>query len=526
MRDLLNIFDNLIVEANLSATAMPARKMSGFTNPATKKRLSRQELFLWKVKNSSPFTLVSGAQVTINPKEARNVASWINQGMPKPITMKTTDGGQVKNTDILKTVEFGSVESQTIAIKPSDVLPTDAKQDVADLGNNIEVLLSAGGFPASEMYDRIANSPALAKMGKLGDAVIYMANQANQGQVPVFPENLTKDQIKAIELYASEYLGVLGLISGAVPFIRGSREQFEEFVGSSISDMIMFFPRASNNPLADSFSVVNNNTGHAVKISSKAAGKGAPPSLSSMRLPDEVRKKYPEAAEFLDAAQNPSLSQFTQPFALMNYLYEINPSKVPKAYRTLMPFSPELIARLESSNKTGAPLPLGIMKVFEKQLNPKVFDSDAPDGGKAWYAVISDVMRAVNTDRAVPDLRPALIESLGYNFVQLYTNVKGNKLVTEAFWPAKIAGNVKLKTKGSAGEIKGKMSVEISPGAGDDEPDAMIAGASTEKPQNTKQKDLDAELDKPRLRGPGAKAAKARAAPKTDVATLGRKKRG
>jgi hypothetical protein len=165
------------------------------------------------------------------------------------------------------------------------------------------------------------------------------------------------------------------------------------------------------------------------------------------------------------------------------------------------------------------------MKVFGKQLNPKVFDSDAPDGGKAWYAVISDVMRAVNTDRAVPDLRPALIESLGYNFVQLYTNVKGNKLVTEAFWPAKIAGNVKLKTKGSAGEIKGKMSVEISPGAGDDEPDAMIAGASTEKPQNTKQKDLDAELDKPRLRGPGAKAAKARAEPKTDVATLGREKR-
>jgi hypothetical protein len=60
-----------------------------------------------------------------------------------------------------------------------------------------------------------------------------------------------------------------------------------------------------------------------------------------------------------------------------------------------------------------------------------------------------------------------LIESLGYNFVQLYTKVKGNKLVTEAFWPAKISGQVKLKTKGSAGEQKGKMSVEISPGGAD-----------------------------------------------------------
>jgi hypothetical protein len=107
-------------------------------------------------------------------------------------------------------------------------------------------------------------------MGKLGDAIIYMANQANNGQIPQFPDNLTKDQTKAIELYASEYIGVLGLINGAVPFIRGSREEFEGFVGGDLKNMIMFFPKASNNPLADSFSVVNDETGHAVKISSKA----------------------------------------------------------------------------------------------------------------------------------------------------------------------------------------------------------------------------------------------------------------
>jgi hypothetical protein len=54
---------------------------------------------------------------------------------------------------------------------------------------------------------------------------------------------------------------------------------------------------------------------------------------------------------------------------------------------------------------------------------------------------------------------------LGYNFIQLYSNVKGDKLVTEAFWPAKLNGNVKLKTKGSAAvPKKGKLSVEISPG--------------------------------------------------------------
>jgi len=36
---------------------------------------------------------------------------------------------------------------------------------------------------------------------------------------------------------------------------------------------------------------------------------------------------------------------------------------------------------------------------------------------------------------------------------------------------------------------------------------------------------IDAETDRPRLKGPGARAAKAQAEPKTDAATLGREKR-
>jgi hypothetical protein len=97
------------------------------------------------------------------------------------------------------------------------------------------------------------------------------------------------------------------------------------------------------------------------------------------------------------------------------------------------------------------------------------------------------MMRIVNDEGAVPKFREALIESLGYNFVQLYTNVKGDKLVTEAFWPAKISGQVKLKTKGSAGEMKGKMSVEISPGKEDYEK----PGGKTAAPAKLDTPDLD-----------------------------------
>ena len=526
MRDLLNLLDNMLVEASLAAGEIPSKKMSAVVNPKTKTLFTRPELFLHKVKNGSPFTKIDGDEVVINRGDANLVASWLASGPKGTITMRTTDGGTVKNTELQKTVEFGSKEAENIKINPSDVFATDPDTEITDLGNNIDSLLKAGGFPASEMYSKIAENPALQNMGKLGDAVIYLAKQANNGQVPVFPPDLNKDQIKAIELYASEYIGALGLVSGGVPFVRGSREEFQEFVGGNLSDMIMFFPKASNNPLADSFSVVNDATGHAVKISSKAAGKGAPPSLGSMKLPKEVREKYPDAAEFLDIAQDPALSQYTQPFAMMNHLYLLSPSKVPKAYHAMLPFDSDFVSRIETSMKSGKSLPRGIMKNFEKQLSDKVLYGTAADGGKAWYAVTSDVMRAVNSDRAVPDLRAALIESLGYNFIQLYTNVKGNKLVTEAFWPAKISGQVKLKTKGSAGEIKGKMSVEISPGGTDLDPGDIPGVAKSDAETADLDTDtLDNITSAPRLTGPGARASKQAQEPNFDPSVTGRAKR-
>jgi hypothetical protein len=126
----------------------------------------------------------------------------------------------------------------------------------------------------------------------------------------------------------------------------------------------------------------------------------------------------------------------------------------------------------------------------------------------------------------VPNLREALIESLGYNFIQLYSNVKGDRLVTEAFWPAKLNGNVKLKTKGSASNPKkGKLSVEISPGK---ESETIEIGSSSDinlGAEKLDTDDLDAETNRPRLTGPGAKASKAAAEPKMDTATTGRAKR-
>jgi hypothetical protein len=494
MRNILNVIDNLLNEANLGAPEIPSGKASAFKDPVTGKPMSRPALFLYKVQNSSPFTLISGGEVVIDPSEAPRVEAWIKSGPKGPqgsISLKTVDGDTVKNTELLKTVEFGSKESETIKLKGSDVFAT-TDQEVQDFGNSIDALLAAGGFPASEMYEKISGSAQMQKLGKLGDAVIYMARQANEGQIPEFPENLSASEIKAIELYASEYIGVLGLLSGATKFKKGNRKDFDEFVGTNLGDMIMYFPKDSANPLADSFSVVNDETGHAIKISSKAAGKGAPPAMSSLKLPADVQEKYPEAADFFTTSTQSTLSAFSQPFEMMNWLEANVPEAVPGEYKSLLPFDSSIVNALQQSLKKATPVDPKLMSVFNSRLSKKVQESENTDGGKAWYAVTKDVMDAVNKKNAVKGFQPAVIESLGYNFIQLYTNAKGNKLVTEAFWPAKISGQVKLKTKGSAAEPgKGRISVEISPDGKDEEPDVGVGEPVRKKAAKVGPADLD-----------------------------------
>jgi hypothetical protein len=113
--------------------------------------------------------------VVIDPTEAKKVAAWIKSSPKGPagsIPLRTADGGTVKNTELLKTIEFGSKESETIKLKGSDIFDV-TDQEVQDFGNSIESLLASGGFPASEMYNKIASSPQVKKLGKLGDAVIF-----------------------------------------------------------------------------------------------------------------------------------------------------------------------------------------------------------------------------------------------------------------------------------------------------------------------------------------------------------------
>jgi len=447
-----------LTEAKLGADQIPANKASAVNNPRTGKPFTRPELFLYKVINSLPFTKVSGEEVTIDPKEARKVSTWVKSGPVGVISMLDINGNPVKNTDLQKTVEFGSKESEGIPIKPSDVFPsTDV--DPEKLGAGVASILDFGGFPASEIYKKIASSH-LKDMGQVGDAVIAMAKQITQGQVPTVPQNLSAQEQKAIELYASEFLGVMSVLNNLADFPK--RDAFLKWVGQDLGSLLLYFPKASNNPIADSYGLLNRQTGNALALSSKAAGKGAPPALTSLKVPPFLAKKYPDAYSFIKKAQEPGLSGVTQPFALMNWLYQFSPELVPEVWRPFLPWQPDEVQDIVTSFKRkGGELPPQLMTAAKSRLSPQVAKGKATDGGKVFYAVINDVMKLVNAG-AVPNFREAILTSLGFNFVQIYSNIKNGKLVTKAFWPAKVDGRVSLKTKSSAQEDKGKISYQVS----------------------------------------------------------------
>jgi hypothetical protein len=516
MREIIDLLDAIVLEANLGKDHLRPDKASGVVNPKTGRPYTRTELFLQKVITSSPFTLVDGDQVTIDPREANRVREWIASGPTGTIRLQTVDGDTVTNTQMQKTVEFGSKESQTIKVKGSDIFDTGTK-DLADFGNAIEDVLKAGGFPASEMYSKIVDNPKVRALGPVGDAIVSMATQVANGQIPEYPDDLSTEQRKAIELYASEYLGVLGLLSGTTKF--PDRDKFNQFLGTDFNDMIMFFPKDVSNPLADSFSVVNDETGHAIKLSSKAGNKGAPPALGSIKLSDEVRKRYPDIAAFYDLATDNRLTAFTQPFAMMNWLHDNKPDAVPKEYAPLLPFTSETVAAAQSSYKNRSPMPRELMRVFNQRMSPKVRAGDSTDGGKAWYAVITDVMTAVNDNDALPGFQKAVIQSLGDNFIQLYSKSTGRRLETTAFWPGKIKGQAILKSKGSSKDPVGnKISVEVSPG----KPASYTAPETADTGPAAAPADLDQVSQQ---RAPVTARARGTDRSPGDEKTLGRKRR-
>ncbi len=427
------------------------------------KDAKRAEFFFSQIELGKPFPLsgAAGGEIVIAKSQLPVLKKLTANKQLDNVKLLATDGEEYSINKLKKTPGLGGKEAETIAVKPTDVF---SGEDIDPESKNVLELLSTGGaFPVSQLNDKIQNNPALDKVGNIGKAIKEIAQQITSGQEPTMPAYLKDSEKKAIELYAGEYLGVLSIFHGVANFPK--RAEFDEFLGTDLGDLMLYFPRSQSNPLADSFAIQNEEDGHSLKISSKAAGKGAAPSLEGLKIPNIVRKdkRFATEVKFFDEAKSDKFTAFSQPFGLMNWMFENMPEYIDEKFYPYLPWTQEWINELKDGldPKKGIYFQGPIVKDLASTL-PKGRPAGT-DAGVIWYATITAVINAVNKKNALPNLKPVVLETLGYNFMQVYTTLSGNKLKTKVFWPAKIDGKVQLKTKGYAGNPNyGKLGFQVS----------------------------------------------------------------
>lgn len=423
----------------------------------------RAEFFFSQITNGKPFPLTAplGAEIVIAKSQLPALKKLTASKQLNNVKLLATDGEEYSINKLKKTAGLGGKEAETIAVKPTDVF---SQKDIDPESQNVLDLLAQGGaFPVSDLNNQIQNNTALDNVGNIGRAIKEISQQIADGKEPVMPTYLKDSEKKAIELYAGEYLGVLSIFHGVANFPK--RAEFDSFLGTDLGDLMLYFPRSTSNPLADSFAIQNTEDGHSLKISSKAAGKGAAPSLEGLKLPEHVRndKRFATEVAFFDEAKDPKYTAFSQPFGLMNWMFEYMPEYINEKFYPYLPWTQEWIDEIKNAldPKKGIYFQGPVVKDMSSTLargRPA-----GTDAGVIWYAVITEVINAINKKNALPNLKPVVLETLGYNFMQVYTTLTGNKLKTKVFWPAKIDGKVQIKTKGYAGNPNyGKLGFQVS----------------------------------------------------------------
>lgn len=455
----------------------------------------RPKVFADLIRNKHEFNTVSGSKVVIDPKTANAVEKELTDlvtakfsgnpirsgslqlkiisidGTPTNQTNQIISSGQLlKDRDVSgKSGGRADKELAGKAIQPSaffgmkQVDRPMAQAGVADVPD-ISTFVEAGAFKAGDLYTKIIKNQKLKDMHpNMANAIVNAAKEIQSGKPARVPPMLTSAELNAFRDYAGEYLGVLSLIKGGgvIQWAGGEGkskafyEHLDKMGSSELSSMVLYFHNDPNENLSDSLLV--SESGKEMRVSSKggSTGKGAAPSLDGLTIPNEVkefkgsggRNPFTSAIKFIETAQQSE--GFIQPFALANLLS----NKV--LFDT--PFNKFDLNLLSTAHKTKKITP-------EVQQYIDAFPTKDWKGtplGKLRYAVIKRVMAAVNAGEALVNFKSAVLQILGYNFIQLNTKQIGGEYVTTANWPATISGKITLEDKGGAARTGAKLCFKI-----------------------------------------------------------------
>lgn len=328
-----------------------------------------------------------------------------------------------------------------------------------------ELAINLGAFPASQLADKIRNNEKIKSQGVVGDALIAIVDEIDQGMTPSVPD-LPKKALSSIVNDAFEYVGILSLLNGVADF--PNREEFEAHVGSDINDMVLYFPRTANNPLTDSYAL--KSKGNSIFISSKGRKGGAASSITALKIPDTIDKDN-ETLKFIEYIKQTGKA-WHQPFLAANFIHasESGKGKLGDLDKlNLLPFTSEVMSYIRDTyqnRRMGVPKTLKQIPEEYRSLFELVADWSKGSKFPLFYSIrnyVKDVIHeAVNEKNAIPTWNSTMLEILGFNFIVLKTEIKNKQFVTQVRWPNGMNGKITLEHKDPADKWDSSMTWKLN----------------------------------------------------------------
>ena len=448
---------------------------------------ANRQTFINKVKSNEPFPLENGQLIVVdnNEENINAIINW-NGGRAPVLTGRYQGKTELVNVPVnsmLKTAEFGGMAGapgeeagkeamlgRTAHLNLHDI----SKEEEKAIGD-IKQLISDKGISGTELTQKIINNPVLQSEDPHGKWIIEIAKNIEAKQYPVpVPEGVYGDQkyLKFIQDYAGEYLGIAGLVNGLGDFPRLGG--FLNFLGAnSLEELQYYFPMSENSPLADSFGFIKSPTGdHQMYLSSKGGTRGAAPSMSNLKIPEDMTpasQAQEEAMQFLRIIQDTNESQITGTLKALNFLGEVGRNKITdKALAQLLPLTQEEIDFFQNNYATDKKERNITVNDFPKRL--QAYEQSRFESGSVKILTGDFIMActvairdSINKNDVLPDFANLAKELLGYNFVQIFTQIRKRPpgMQFRVLWPAKIDGEVEVYSNSSQIELKGKLGFRI-----------------------------------------------------------------
>ena len=390
-----------------------------------------------------------------------------------------------------------SLKGAYYKLKPADLFPTNST-----FATPADTVAAIGTRPGTTP-DQLANI----------DKIRPGMDQLLGGSLPVFDN--VGDMATAVRDDLGETIGPIALIQG-MNMGAGAEAARKDILGpdGSFDGSAINFPADKNNGLVDSYLL--HPTGIEIGISSKGE-KGA--SASVKNISDGVTTARQKGMDQL-------LDQYADQVEIIERIGKLSSVDFPIVYGIEQGIiDPAVGQEIKQLIKTNGTSQNPVVQNLMTDIKAKTDNPRYNVGYHALAALARRVAKNINSD---PTFGEACLKFLNSSpIIQLHLNgsEKPDSYKVTGFtskYPPDFRGTVGLDATKvySATGIIGRVSFSYNGGGNKD----TDVDTSVDSPSMDTD-DLDAETNRPRLTGPGAKASRAAAEPKMDTATTGRAKR-